>query len=160
MARAAGVLQLKSGRRVVVSYVRQGRRSFDRLRVHLGPLEQQGLVQVDAWEAGRLSATEAANGNLRSSLESASVVLCLLSADYLVSEFFESDSDNLIASLNTVRVQGTQVMSLVARPCRYNGTGIESFLIANPTVPLSSMTEAEIDESLVEVVNTIANSIS
>ncbi len=160
LARAAGVVQLKVGRIVLVLYVREDRRWFDRLRVHLGPLEQQGLVQLDAWEADRLGVGENSAIELRRAMEAASVILCIISADYLISEFMGGDTAVLIDSLMAGRNHGARVVSLVARPCHYDGTGIESFPVENPSTPLSSMDEANVDETLANVVGMIANHVS
>jgi hypothetical protein len=158
-AREAGIVQPRAGKLVVITYVRADQRWLDRLYLQLSPLERQRLLQVDVWEENRLSG-QSASSNLRKSIEAAATAISLVSADYLASDFLEPDLGGLLATLPLARARGSHIISLITRPCHFQGTGLDNFEVINPTAPLSEMSDGEMERMLVDLADLIASRIA
>jgi hypothetical protein len=152
-------VQPRAGKLVAITYVRADQRWLDRLRLHLSPLERQRLLQVDVWEEDRLSGQTASN-ELRKSLEASALSISLVSVDYLASDFLEPDLGGLLEIMSVARENGTHIVSLITRPCHFQGSGLDNYEVINPTVPLSDMSEGEMERTLVDVADLIASRVA
>ena len=72
-------------RSVFISYSHADRKWLERLQVHLRPLIRDSIA--DIWDDTRIKPGDSWQLEIRKALESASVAVLLISADFLASEF-------------------------------------------------------------------------
>ena len=78
-------VQMADAVRIFISYAHEDVALRERLRVHLSQLERDGLVK--AWDDREIPAGSRWADEIDERLESADVILLLVSADYIGSEF-------------------------------------------------------------------------
>lgn len=127
--------------RVFVSYSHADERWLKRLQVHLKPLERAGII--DRWDDSRIEAGADWKAEIGEALASARVAVLLVSADFLSSDFI--DSDELPALLRKAEEDGLTLLSVILKPCRFKQTGSLSRLqsINPPERALIDMSEGE-----------------
>lgn len=107
--------------RVFISYAERDRDAKDELRMHLKLLDRRGEIRV--WDASQMEAGVSIQSRLTSEINSADIILLLLSADFLV-------ADQLL-DLTTIAMQRhkqglSRVIPILLRPCDYSGTPLAS----------------------------------
>ena len=100
---------------VFISYSHTDVEYLDRLLVHLKPLEKAGLL--DLWVDTRLRAGDKWRREIEKALQRATVAVLLVSADFLASDFITEDE--LPPLLKNAEEQGTRVIPLIVKPCRF-----------------------------------------
>lgn len=126
---------------VFVSYSHKDTAFLDRLRVHLRPLEKQGLM--DLWDDTKIEAGDQWKAAIEEALWRARVAILLVSADFLASEFIvDNELPPLLAKAES---DGTRIVPVIIKPCRFrrdkNLSGFQA--INDPAVPLLSLSEGE-----------------
>jgi hypothetical protein len=126
---------------VFVSYSHKDTPFLDRLRVHLRPLEKQGLM--DIWDDSRIEAGDQWKAAIEEALRRARVAILLVSADFLASEFIVDNE--LPPLLEKAASDGTRVVPVIVKPCRIRrDKKLHRFQAINdPATPLVNMTEGE-----------------
>lgn len=134
---------------VFVSYSHKDRDWLDRLRVHLKPLEREGLL--DLWDDSRISVGDEWRHEISGAISSAKVAILLVSADFLASDFIANNE--LPPLLNAARTKGAAIIPVLLRPSRFEYTKeLAHYQSLNPpSAPLSSMPEHEQESMLVEL---------
>ena len=127
--------------RLFISYSHQDRAVLDRLMVHLRPLEREGLV--DSWNDTRIEAGADWKREVESVLEHARAAILLVTADFLASDFIVENE--LPPLLHSAESQGTTIIPLIVRPCRYTRDNELRRLqaINDPSKPLLSLSEVD-----------------
>ncbi len=74
---------------VFISYSHKDKKWLERLQAHLKPLERAGLV--DRWDDTRIEAGDEWRKEIRQALDAARVVVLLVSADFMASDFIAKD---------------------------------------------------------------------
>jgi tetratricopeptide (TPR) repeat protein len=98
---------------VFISYSHKDEGWKDRLRPHLGVLEQQDRITI--WDDRQIDAGATWYDEIKQAMERAAVTVCLISADYLASDFCIKEE---IPYLLERRAQGGMVLiPLLVRPC-------------------------------------------
>lgn len=100
---------------VFVSYSHSDVEYLDRLLVHLKPLEKDGLLEL--WVDTRLRAGDKWKKEIEKALQRSTVAVLLVSADFLASEFITDNE--LPPLLKNAEEQGTRVIPLIVKPCRF-----------------------------------------
>jgi len=95
------------------SYAPQDKKLRDKLETHLALLRRQGVIT--AWHDGKIQPGQDRNAELLSRLESAEVVLLLISADFLASEVCYSVQ--LKRALERQAAGAALVIPIILRPC-------------------------------------------
>jgi hypothetical protein len=85
------------------------------LETHLALLKRQGFVR--SWSARMIGAGEEWRGAIDRHLEEADVILLLVSADFLASDYLYDVE--LRRALERHRTERTKVVSIILRPCDY-----------------------------------------
>lgn len=98
-----------------VSYSHKDSTFLDRLRVHLRPLEKNGLIEL--WDDSKLAAGDRWKPSVEEALERARVAILLLTADFLASEFIVNKE--LPSLLSKAEAGGTLIIPIVVKPCRF-----------------------------------------
>ena len=113
---------------VFISYSHSDKEYLDRLLVHLKPLEKEGLI--DLWVDTRLRAGDRWNKEIEDALSRATVAVLLVSADFLASDFITDNE--LPPILRNAEEQGTRVIPLIVKPCRFTrDTSLRHFQAIN-----------------------------
>jgi TIR domain len=96
--------------------------------VHLKPLEKEGLLQL--WVDTRLRAGDKWKREIEKALRRATVAVLLVSADFLASDFITDNE--LPPLLKNAEEQGTRVIPLIVKPCRFTrDKSLRSFQAVN-----------------------------
>ena len=98
---------------VFVSYAREDASFMRELRTHLTLLERQGLMKL--WYDGDITAGSAWGEAIDSQLEAAKIILLLVSADFLASDFI--DEVELKRALARHREGTARVIPIIVRGC-------------------------------------------
>lgn len=132
-----------TGRRkkIFISYSHKDRSYFDRLNVHLKPLEKKGLIEP--WSDTRISAGEKWKKEIEKALNQAQVAILLISADFLASDFIVDNE--LPPLLSKANQEGATIIPIILKPCRFvREVSLSSFQSINiPEEPLISASEHE-----------------
>jgi TIR domain len=105
-----------------ISYSHVDSELVDRLRTHLTILERQNAVKV--YDNKVLSAGQEWELALRVKLQQSDIVLCLISADYLASDFVFQEI-SFAMELNVSR--GARIIPVILRPCDWTSSPLARF---------------------------------
>lgn len=127
--------------RVFVSYSHVDERWLDRVLVHLRPMQTAGLI--DVWSDTRLRPGDDWMTEIERALESASVAVLLVSADFLASQFVVENE--LPPLLRAAETNGTTILPVIVGPSSFLETpSLRRFQSVNdPRTPLLSMNDWE-----------------
>jgi hypothetical protein len=129
--------------KVFISYSHRDAWALERLRVHLRPLERDGVLE--SWDDTRISTGRRWREEIREALAAAKVAVLLVSADFLASDFIADEE--LPRLLEAGEKEGLLVMPVVLKPSRFRRTPrISQFQAVNSAdSPLVGMSETEQD---------------
>lgn len=126
---------------VFVSYCHSDRRFLARLRVHLRPLERDGLINL--WSDEDLRAGDDWRSEIALAISSARVAIMLVSADFLASDFIAvNEVPQLLARAKS---EGARIMPVVLQACGFvRHKGLAVFQAVNdPGRPLAELNVAD-----------------
>ncbi|WP_418138466.1 TIR domain-containing protein [Marinomonas sp. RS-M-Aa-14] len=128
-------------KRAFISYSHKDKTYFDRLAVHLKPLEKKGLIE--AWSDTRISAGELWKTEISKALDQAQVAVLLISADFLASDFIVDNE--LPPLLEKAKSDGATIIPVILKPCRFvrEETLAKFQAINSPEEPLIAASEHE-----------------
>lgn len=136
--------------RLFFSYSHKDEALRDQLEVHLAMLKKQGLI--DTWHDRRISAGEHLDESIKIEIEKADVVLLLLSADFLASDYcYEIEA---ALALSKHRSGHGRAISVILRPCDWVNTPLKDYL-ATPKDGLPVTKWPDIDEAFLDVTKSI-----
>lgn len=98
--------------KVFISYSHRDKPWLDALRVHLVPLQEQGLL--DVWDDTRIRPGSPWRADITRALESAKVAVLLVSPDFLVSPFISQEE--LPRLLRANQDEGLSLLCFFVRP--------------------------------------------
>lgn len=135
-------------KRLFVSYSHKDSDWLDRLRVHLSPVTRsQG---IDLWDDTRIKTGQLWKKEIATALDGADAAVLLVSADFLASDFIQSEE--LPVLLRNASGRGTKIFPIVVGPCRYDLSPFSAFQAVNsPTSPLSGLPKAKAEAMLVDL---------
>lgn len=122
---------------VFLSYSHEDERWKDQLRVQLEVLEQQGLLEV--WDDRQIDAGETWYDKIRAAMDGAEVAVCLISAEYLASDFCTKEEIPYLLKRRTE--QGMRLLPVLVRPCPWK---LVSWLKAIQMLPRDGQTIADL----------------
>jgi len=157
MAKAAGKIISHARRKVFVSYSHKDTEWLERLQVHLKPLEREGIL--DIWADTKIIAGMQWREEIQNAIESSTVAIVLVSADFLASDFIEEHE--LPKILSRAKTGGTTILPVIVSPCLFVGSGIDVFQSINsPDLPLVEMAPAERERTLVKLAQIISQKLT
>jgi hypothetical protein len=135
-----------SRKQVFISYSHSDKKWLKQLRVMLKPLERKTKITV--WDDTRINPGEKWRAEIRKALAASKVVVLLVSARYLASEFV--GKKELPDLLKAARRDGLVIMWVALRPCGHEHTKLKKYQAANnPKKPLArDDDQARIDKEL------------
>ena len=141
--------ETKKRNKVFISYSHVDAPWLQRLQIHLKPLEREGLIEI--WDDTRIKTGEIWRQEIRNAIDSAKVAVLLISADFLASEFIQTNE--LPPLLATAEERGAIVLPIIVGPSRFlQFDSLSRFQAANsPTTPLSSMSRNDQEQVFVKL---------
>jgi hypothetical protein len=167
LARAAGKSQSNIRNKVFISYSHADAQIgvdsssglnlgyFDRLRNHLKPLEQEGLI--DLWDDTKIKASSIWRQEIEKALSSSKLALLLISGNFLASDFIQNNE--LPPLLAAAKEGGTMIFPIIISPSRLPKSISEIQSVNSPSQPLTAMTYNEQEILFVKVVEEIENAL-
>lgn len=127
--------------KIFISYSHQDKEYLDRLMVHLKPLMRRGML--DVWADTKIKTGDHWREEIQKALDSASVAILLVSADFMASDFIIDNE--LPPLLSKAEVNGTRILPVIVSPCRFTREPeLSRFQSANdPSTPLSTIPRDE-----------------
>ena len=117
------------------------------LRTHLAFYENLGSIHT--WDDAMIQPGMRRVDEINKSIQSAKVVILLLSPDFLISDFMR---DQIPQILQAVERKEVIILSVIVRSCLFKQTPLSSFEpVNNPVVPLSTIKPEERESVWVEV---------
>ena len=98
---------------VFISYSHKDEHWKDRLRPHLGVLEQVGRITI--WDDRQIDAGATWYDEIKQVMDQAAVAVCLISADYLASDFCVKEEIPYL--LERRERDGMALILVLLRPC-------------------------------------------
>jgi serine/threonine protein kinase len=142
-----------SRRTVFVSYSQHDAVWLERVRVHLKPLERQGLMTV--WDDTRIQPGSKWREEIREALDTASVAVLLISSHFLASDFCLDEE--LPRLLTGAAARGIRILPVIVGPCRLD---VSPHIAALQAVNMPTRTLIEMDHGEQErVLVTLANAV-
>ncbi|WP_437689127.1 SIR2 family protein [Sorangium sp. So ce176] len=135
--------------RVFFSYASRDEELLSRLEAHMSPLKREGLIAP--WHSGKIGAGEDLERAIGEQLESADLILLLVSASFLASE----QGDAQVTRAMERRAAGqAAVVPILLRPCDWETTRFaELQAVPRDKKPVTKW--ADEDEALLQVVREI-----
>jgi len=140
--------------KIFISYSHKDAKYADRLKKYLAFLSNKQLGQLDFWSDTNIKPGSNWQEEIHNAIANAKVVILLISADYLATDFIVEDE--LPPLLVPAEREGTTIVPVILRPCAFQMTELAQFQAFNtPSKPLSSLSRYEQDlvwENLAEFV--------
>ena len=140
---------------VFISYARSDADWLKRLITHLRPLERSG--RLDLWHDGKLRVGENWRLRLQAAVDSASVAVLLLTANFMASDFIYTNE--LQPIVRRARGDGVVVVPLVVGHCLADEDDqLGEFQFFNdPELPLARLDSHEVDRVLVRLARAVCH---
>ena len=152
LAKEVGKVSTLAQRKVFISYSHKDAEWLERLRVHLKPIERDGLI--DLWDDTKIAAGVQWKEAIMDALETARVAVLLISADFLASDFIAEHE--LPTLLLRAKAGGSTIIPVILSPSLYSSTGLGTFQSINsPDQPISDMTFSKQEQVFVKVAQAV-----
>jgi hypothetical protein len=156
LTKEVGKITMRTAGKVFISYSHNDAKWLERLQVHLMPIEREGIIEF--WDDTKIIGGSNWRNEIQKAIESSTVAVVFLSADFLASEFISEYE--LPQLLSRAEVGGTAILPVNVSPCLFTGSGLDVFQAINPpNKPLTSMTISEQEETFVKLAMTIRNKL-
>jgi TIR domain len=127
---------------------------LQRLEKHLVPLKEQGLIS--GWHDRRIEAGTEWTGQINENLESSQIVLLLVSADFLASEYCYGVELTHVLELHE---EGRlRVIPILLRPCDWRSAPFANFAVL-PSNGTPVIIWKNMDDAFVSIINSIRDAI-
>lgn len=132
---------------IVVSYAREDQRHLEGLILHLTPLERSNKIRL--WYDGLIQAGQRWDEEIIKNLEQADIILLLVSADFLVSDFvYEVEVQRALERHSEGKAI---VVPIILRPCDWSSTPFGDLQALPRNARPVSMWESQ-DEAYVDII--------
>lgn len=138
--------------RIFISYSHKDAKWLNRLRIHLRPIEREGLI--DSWSDVNIEVGDAWESKINFSLKRANIFILLVSADFLASDFIANKE--LPHIIETAKKGYKKIVPIVLSPCGYEYSELNNFQAINsPTKGLIGLSLNKQEEVFAKVAKTI-----
>jgi RES domain-containing protein len=144
--------------RVFISYSHKDSKWLKRLQVFLEPYEREGVLE--RWDDTRIDPGGKWREKIKEAIESASVAVLLISADFLASDFISENE--LPPILSAAEDKGLVILPVIISPSRFERTpGLSQFQTINPpSDPLIKMSKWKREDLLDKIAQAVETAIS
>ena len=135
--------------KIFISYSHKDAKWLNRLQIHLKPLQRSDKITL--WDDTLIKPGEQWREMIKRALEETKVAILLISADFLASDFI--NSDELPALLNAAEDEGVVILPVVISPSRFERMErLSQYQSVNPpSQPLDGMNKSKREALLVKV---------
>ncbi len=113
---------------------------------------------VDRWDDTRIKAGANWREEIQKALAAARVAILLVSADFIASDFI--NSDELPPLLAAAKAQGVTIIPVIVSASEFTKTNLSQFqAVNNPSKPLNGMNKAAQEQTLVQVAEAVRDAI-
>ena len=135
--------------KIFISYSHQDAEWLKRLRVHLKPLERRYRLEV--WADTDIKPGAKWRAEIEKALAAAKVAILLISADFVASDFVESNE--LPPLLRAAEAEGTVILLLILSPSMFSRLDhLEQFQAVNdPSRPMVGLSRIQQEAILVQL---------
>lgn len=140
---------------IFFSYSHADEEYRNRLEVHLAPMKRDGLIS--GWHDRRIMAGARLHDEISEHLEEAGVILLLVSADFLASDYCHKIE--MARALERHKRKEAVVIPIIVRPCDWKNTLLGD-LRATPKDGVPITKHPNHDDAYLEIVTDIRNAIS
>lgn len=140
---------------VFISYSHEDTKWLEQLRVHLAPLERQGLIS--RWDDALITPGAQWRAEIAAGLAKAKVAVLLLSPNFMASRFIHDVE--LPALITASQREGLAVVPVVVRPCLM-GELAALQTVNPPNKPLVDQTQGDRDRTWIRVVEAITSALN
>jgi len=133
-----------------ISYSHRDEAFRQELETHLAPLKRQGLLSV--WHDRRITAGDPLDHAISENLESADLILMLISADFVASEYCYARE--MTRALERHEAKAARAISIICRPCDFHSLPLAKFVLL-PTDAKAVSLWTDRDAAWVDVVRGI-----
>lgn len=138
-----------------ISYSHKDETFRQELETHLAPLRRQHLI--DVWHDRKIPAGDHLDDTISAHLESADLVLMLISADFVASDYCYTKE--MARALERHQAGEARALSIICRPCVFNDLSFARFLLL-PTDGRAVSSWLDRDAAWVDVVKGIRGSLA
>ncbi|MET0063033.1 MAG: toll/interleukin-1 receptor domain-containing protein [Candidatus Thiodiazotropha endolucinida] len=139
---------------VFMSYSHTDEALRDELEKHLAGLRRQGVIST--WHDRRIGPGEELHGQISAQLDTADIILLLVSADFLASDYCYDVE--MKRAMERHEQGNARVIPVILRPCHWQGAPF-SKLMAVPTDAKPVVKHASLDDGFLEVARAIRQAI-
>jgi len=140
---------------VFFSYCHADEALRDKLEVHLSGLKRQGVIET--WHDRRITAGSEVDHTISSALEAANVILLLVSADFINSDYCYDQE--MMRALERHEAKEARVIPVILRRCDWSGTPFRK-LMATPRDGKPVISFPDLDEGFMQVVEALKAALS
>ena len=141
---------------IFVSYSHRDKRWLDELLITLKPLTRKRKIQV--WDDTKIRAGDKWRKEIEQALSRAKIAVLLVSRYFLYSDFIVDEE--LPHLLNAAKNEGLIIVWIAIGFSSYEDTEIADYQAVNdPSQPLNSLSESEMDFELVKIAKTIDSTL-
>jgi hypothetical protein len=137
-----------------ISYSHRDEPFRQELETHLAPLRRQGLLSV--WHDRRITPGDHLDDAISENLESADLILMLISADFVASDYCYARE--MTRALERHEAKAARAISIICRPCDFHGLPFARFMLL-PTDAKAVSSWADRDAAWVDVVRGIRRAL-
>lgn len=133
---------------VFISYSHADRQWLDRLQVHLKPIEREG--RLVRWDDTELKPGAKWETDIIDAINSAKVIVLLVTAEFLASDFIATTELPLI--LRVAEERGAKVLPVIVSSCMWPYHPLATFQAANsPATPLATLPRRKREAALADI---------
>lgn len=152
LARQVGKITQLAERKVFISYSHKDAVWLERLRVHLKPIERDGII--DLWDDTKIAVGMQWKGAIQDALETSRAAVLLISGDFLASDFIAEHE--LPKILKRAEAGGTIIIPINLSPSIVSSTALGEFQAVNtPEDTILGMDFSRQEQTFVRVAQTI-----
>lgn len=146
--RIAGTKRTK----VFISYSRKNANWLKRFRVHLRPLEREGLIEC--WDDTRIGAGDRWREEIERAVDESAVAVFLVSADFLASDFVHDVE--LPKLIGRAEAGGVRILPVIVGACLYEASALARFESLNaPEEPLEALPRPDQETALLDAARSV-----
>jgi hypothetical protein len=140
--------------RIFLSYSHKDEGFRDQLETHLAMLKRQGFIEI--WHDRRIIAGERVDETISANLETADIVLLLVSPDFLASDYcYERE---MMRAIERHEAEVATVIPVIVRPCDWKDAPFRNLLAApKDGKPITQW--ANVDEAFLDVTTAIKGAL-
>ncbi|HTE22940.1 toll/interleukin-1 receptor domain-containing protein [Flavitalea sp.] len=136
--------------KIFISYSHKDNEIKDKLITHLAPLYRSG--SIIAWSDSNILPGEEWDFKIRKSLDESSIILLLLSADFIISEYIWKSE--VLPAIEKYEKKEAVVIPIMCRACMFDEMPYAKFQgLPKNMIPIAD--HANIDQVLTEIVKSI-----